>query len=85
MELAFSVGDSVNIAGLADETAVVDGIKVKDMAGPGEVVEAKRYAPHVDEASPGDHCPSPHFRVRLVDANGAPHDVWFCGPRLSAA
>lgn len=80
----FAVNDSVTVADLDTDTAVLsNGMPVATLINPGVVIEASEYPPGVTDPDP--ESPSPHYLVRLVDGAGSAFDLWVCGPRVSAA
>lgn len=80
-----TTGKRVRIAEMDRETAIVDGIPVSEMDDIGELVEHRKYPPHVNQDDPGDMDPSPHCLVRVRDRRGEAHDVWFHAAHVQPA
>ena len=80
---ALAVGASVTVADLNTDTgAAVDGWPVRTLVNPGVVAALSDWAPTDTVNDP--ESPSPHVKVTLNDGFGAPHDAWFCAPRVAA-
>lgn len=80
----FRKGDSVRVADLSSDTAIVDGSPVSKMSSSGQVVEYRNYPPEVDPNSDTSEMdPSPHVLVHLKDrSSGKEYDVWFHAARV---
>lgn len=78
----FSVGDSVTVADLADDTGfLADGSNVADLVNPGVIAEVSDFPPGVP--ADGSFEASPHYKVTLFNADGDPKEAWLCGFRLT--